>query len=192
MYGVVTNNMYHEYMHAARAALGASVGLSMEVPMEPYGIAMATTSFTLNIKRWAELWCACRVPQWCMFWRQECKCRSGCRLLACCSYYSSKAQTHCKCPICSNCSCCSVSMEYTLIAGHCSARHRFWQLAQCGCICACFGHVLPSCSICWLLLTKQADGVCVHVCVAPAALCRLATTSLQSRCLARSGEQHSR
>jgi len=55
MYGVVTNTMYHKYMYAARAALGASVGLSyrtapMDVVMERYGVMMATTSFTANIK----------------------------------------------------------------------------------------------------------------------------------------------
>jgi acyl-CoA thioesterase FadM len=55
MYGVVTNTMYHEYMYKARAALGASTGLSMEVLMERYGIMMATTSFNINYKRCAQL-----------------------------------------------------------------------------------------------------------------------------------------
>jgi len=50
MYGVVTNTMYPEYMFTARAAIGASVGLSMEVLMERYNIMMATTSFTVNFK----------------------------------------------------------------------------------------------------------------------------------------------
>ena len=51
LYGVVTNTMYHEYMYRARAALGVSVGLSMEVLMERYGVMMATTSFSINFKR---------------------------------------------------------------------------------------------------------------------------------------------
>jgi hypothetical protein len=53
MYGVITNTMYHKYMYAARAALGASVGLPMDVVMEQYGVMMATTSFTANINRYA-------------------------------------------------------------------------------------------------------------------------------------------
>jgi acyl-CoA thioesterase FadM len=51
MYGVVTNTMYHEYMYAARAALGASVGLSMDVLTERYGIMIATNSFNITFKR---------------------------------------------------------------------------------------------------------------------------------------------
>jgi acyl-CoA thioesterase FadM len=55
MYGVVTNTKYHEYMYAARAALGASVGLSMEVLMDRYGVMMATTSFNINFKRYVDV-----------------------------------------------------------------------------------------------------------------------------------------
>ena len=62
MYGVVTNTKYHEYMYAARAALGDSVGLSMEVLMERYGVMMATTSFNITFKRCVGICCACRVP----------------------------------------------------------------------------------------------------------------------------------
>jgi acyl-CoA thioesterase FadM len=53
MYGVVTNTMYHEYMYAARAALGASAGLPMEVLLGQYGIMLATTSYTITFKRYA-------------------------------------------------------------------------------------------------------------------------------------------
>jgi acyl-CoA thioesterase FadM len=59
MYGVVTNTMYHEYMYAARAALGASAGLSMEVLLGQYGIMLATTSYNITFKRYAGLCCAC-------------------------------------------------------------------------------------------------------------------------------------
>ena len=59
MYGVVTNTMYHEYMYAARAALGVSAGLSMEVLLGQYGIMLATTSFNITFKRYARLCCAC-------------------------------------------------------------------------------------------------------------------------------------
>jgi hypothetical protein len=62
MYGVVTNTKYHEYMCAARAALGDSVGLSMEVLMECYGVMMATTSFNITFKRCVGICCAYRVP----------------------------------------------------------------------------------------------------------------------------------
>jgi acyl-CoA thioesterase FadM len=58
MYGVVTNTKYHEYMYAARAALGASAGLSMEVLLGQYGIMMATTSYNITFKRYAGLCCA--------------------------------------------------------------------------------------------------------------------------------------
>jgi len=50
MYGVVANTKYHEYMYAARAALGASAGLSMEVLLGQYGIMMATTSYSITFK----------------------------------------------------------------------------------------------------------------------------------------------
>jgi acyl-CoA thioesterase FadM len=53
MYGVVTNTKYHEYMYAARAALGASAGLSMGVLLGQYNIMLATTRYNITFKRYA-------------------------------------------------------------------------------------------------------------------------------------------
>jgi hypothetical protein len=58
-----------------------------------------------------------------------------------------------------------------------------------GCHSVCLATV-AACRV--LVLTNHIGGACVCVVVAPAALCSMATTSMPSRCLTRSGEQHSR